>query len=83
MKGRWRILKIGGHLFGVDEIDHIWKPCCALHNILLHIDGYTEEWDGGLGQFDKEDIHNVPSALQRLIGFTELQNYDTSGMGCG
>ena len=49
MKGRWRILKSGIHLHGVDVADNIWKTCCALHNMLLHVDGYTEEWDGDLG----------------------------------
>ena len=83
LKGRWRILKSGVRLHGVDATDHIWRTCCALHNMLLDVDDYTEEWDGELGQFYEEDIHNIPFAIQRLIGSTELRNYDVSGMGCG
>lgn len=51
--------------------------------VTLQVDGCTEEWDGELGQFYEEDLHNIPFALQRLVGFTELQNYDTFGMDCG
>ena len=83
LKGRGRILKSGILLYGVDSTDHTWKTCCALHNILLHVDGYTEEWDSELGIFDVEDVHNLPFALQRLTGPTELRNYDISSMGCG
>jgi hypothetical protein len=39
MKGRWRILKTGIRIQGLDNIDHIWKTCCALHNWLLEVDG--------------------------------------------
>ena len=26
--------------------DQVWKTCCALHNMLLEIDGYDEMWEG-------------------------------------
>ena len=35
MKGRWRILKSGIRLHGVDIADEIWLTCCSLHNMLL------------------------------------------------
>ena len=35
LKGRWRILKSGIRLHGVDVADNIWMTCCALHNLLL------------------------------------------------
>jgi hypothetical protein len=37
LKGRWRILKTGIRLSGVDSADKIFLTCCALHNSLLEI----------------------------------------------
>jgi hypothetical protein len=48
LKGRWRILKSGVCVFGVDSIDYVWFTCCALHNWLLDIDGLSEKWAGGV-----------------------------------
>jgi hypothetical protein len=39
LKGRWRILKSGVRLHGVDAVNSVWFTCCALHNWLLEIDG--------------------------------------------
>ena len=69
LKGRWRILKSGIRLHGVDVADNIWKTYYALHNMMLHVDGYTEEWDDVLGQFDVEDMQNMPFAIQRLFWY--------------
>jgi hypothetical protein len=44
LKGRWRILKSGLRLQGVDAVDKVWLTCCALHNWLLEIDGLNAEW---------------------------------------
>ena len=38
LKGRWRILKSGICIEGVDAVDKVWLTCCALHNWLLEID---------------------------------------------
>lgn len=46
LKGRWRILKCGVRVHGVDKVDLIWLTCCALHNWLLDIDGLNNEWRG-------------------------------------
>jgi hypothetical protein len=46
LKGRWRILKSGIHLQGVDAVDNIWLTCCVLHNWLLEIDGLNAKWSG-------------------------------------
>ena len=51
LKGTWIILKNGIRLHGIDGAEHIWKKCCALHNMMLHVDGYTEEWDSELRIF--------------------------------
>ncbi len=48
LKGRWRMLKSGVKIHGVDLVDNIWFTCCALHNWLLDVDGLGEEWAGGI-----------------------------------
>ena len=77
LKGRWRILKSGIHLQGIDAVDNIWLMCCALHNWLLEIDGLNAErseisipgsdWEGELGDCNFEGINvRVPWSLARL-----------------
>ena len=51
LKGKWRILKSGVRIYGVDLVDHVWFTCCALHNWLLEVDGLTEKWVGGIRKF--------------------------------
>ena len=81
LKGRWRILKTGIRLHGVEVVDDIWRTCCALHNWLLDIDGLDVEWSGELGLHDEEDAN---FALQRLQSTTyDPRHYDTSGIGPG
>ena len=41
LKGRFRVLKTGIRLHGAEAADNIWCTCCALHNMLLEIDGLT------------------------------------------
>jgi hypothetical protein len=48
LKGRWRILKTGIRLAGVENADKIFLTCCALHNWLLDVDGLSEPWEGGV-----------------------------------
>jgi hypothetical protein len=67
LKGRWRILKTGVRLHGVDSCDKIWKTCCALHNMLLEIDGLDKawqmgvpsDWEGELGLFSGNDVKHT------------------------
>jgi hypothetical protein len=35
LKGRFRILKTGVRVHGVEATDKIWLTCCALHNFVL------------------------------------------------
>jgi hypothetical protein len=42
LKGRWRILKAGVRIHGINSVDYIWFTCCALHNWLLEIDGLND-----------------------------------------
>ena len=82
LKGRWRILKAGVKLHGVNNCDKIWKTCCALHNILLDVDGLSQNWEGELGVFDCDDFSdNMPFALTRLNNPLARRQYDSSGMG--
>ena len=83
LKERWRILKAGVRLHGVDVADDIWKTCSALYNILLQKDGLTEEWTGELSLFDLEYNEVILFALRRLQSSSEMRNYDCSGMGPG
>jgi hypothetical protein len=90
LKGRWRILKAGIRLQGLDAADMVWKTCCALHNYLLEIDGYDtlwnngthSDWEGILGQFDLMGIEEVP-VLKDLNNPEFVRTYDESGMGYG
>jgi len=95
LKGRWRILKTGIRVEGVDAVDKIWLTCCALHNWLLDIDGLDEHWDGdGLlstvesdwtGEMGNHDFvfeGKVPDQVSRLVGNLDPR-YDASGLGAG
>ena len=95
LKGRWRILKSGVRIYGVDSVDHIWFTCCALHNWLLEVDGLTHkwvggvqiitsDWDGEMGYADYDGVRvDVPNALARLSTNLDPRNYDSSGLGPG
>ncbi|KAG7342192.1 DDE superfamily endonuclease [Nitzschia inconspicua] len=91
LKGRWRILKTGIRIRGLEEVDRIWKTCCALHNWLLEVDGLDKswnsgvpsEWQGDLGKHDDCDVRYIPRPIRRLLSPQQRRNYDTSGMGIG
>ena len=94
LKGRWRILKTGIRLQGVESADKIWLTCCALHNWLLEIDGLDtrweegvpSEWEGELGEHEHDtEFGNsqLPEAMCRLHSPASVRNYDMSGMGSG
>ncbi len=78
LKGRWRILKTGVRLHGIQVVDKVWLTCCTLHNWLLEEDGNgDEEWTGG-----------VSIDLQCLIDYSatcnlNICNYNLSGIGPG
>ena len=95
LKGRWRVLKSGVRINGVDSVDYVWFTCCALHNWLLDIDGLSEkwlggvqqcasDWDGAMGCLDSDGVQKeVPNALARLSENLDARNYDSSGLGPG
>ena len=88
LKGRWRILKSGIRLHSVESVDKIWLTCCALHNMLLEVDGLDEPWDGvcqptsqwegELGNLESDD---VPMAMRCLMSPADIRAYDTSSLG--
>jgi hypothetical protein len=91
LKGRWRILKTGIRLHNTAAADNIWLTCCALHNMLLNVDGLSEGWKTGVqshwelssGQFD---VNDIPHAIQKLINpngtnTIALTNYDRTKFG--
>jgi hypothetical protein len=53
LKGRWRILKFGRQLHGVDATDKVWLTCCALHSMLIDVDG-LDEGQGVIGTVNWE-----------------------------
>ena len=93
LKGRWRILKTGVRVYGVDKVDEIWLTCCALHNWLLDIDGISgqwndgvlvSDWDGELGRNDFDGLReSIPNSVARLSTNLDPHNYDLSNMGPG
>ena len=90
MKGRWRILKTGIRVEGVEAVDQVWLTCCALHNWLLEIDGLDKAWDGqGIPQSDwngemgDHDFEGLPEPMARIASTLDARNYDRSGMGAG
>ena len=94
LKGRFRILKMGIRMDGINVVDNVWFTCCALHNWLLDIDGLTGEWvngvpvsdwEGTMGEHDDDYPlnKNVPNAVSRLHHNLNFRHYDLSGMGPG
>lgn len=98
LKGRWRILKCGIRVHGIDKVDLIWLTCFALHNWLLEVDGLNREWTGEetamclesdwLGELGAHDFSgvtrsNIPNSIMRLSNNLTNRNFDESGMGPG
>lgn len=48
LKGRFGILRSGIRVRSIKKCDQIWKTCCALHNMLLFVDGLSEGWENGI-----------------------------------
>ena len=91
MKGRFRILKAGVRVHGVEAVDRIWRTCCALHNYLLEKDGLDERWeDGALSIWETEEfggneqaVFDRSFAIERLMNPQEYVRFDSSRMGTG
>ena len=86
LKGRWRILKYGVRTYELMDADNIWKTCCALHNMLLEVDGLAAGWENGVQsewETEMENSQDLPFALRRLIKPGTARNLDISGFGIG
>ena len=86
LKGRWRCLKCGLRLHSLMKSDNIWKTCCALHNMLLEVDGLADGWENGVQsewETEVDDTQDLPFASRRLIRPGTNRNLDTSGIGNG
>lgn len=44
LKKRWSLLPKGVQAKNIIDADCVWKTCCALHNMLLEVDGLDEMW---------------------------------------
>ena len=85
MKGRFRVLKAGVRLHGIEAADNLWTTCCALHNFFLDMDGLEEDvWTGEEGLFTEVDCYEtMPEQLQRLLSPQQQRRFDSSGVGVG
>ena len=71
MKGRFPMLRTGIRLRSLKKVDQIWKTCCALHNLLLFVDGLDDNWEDGVKsswekQYERDKNKKLPFALYRL-----------------
>jgi hypothetical protein len=67
LKGKWCILKTGIRLAGTEVADRIWLTCCALHNMLLEVNGLDMQWRNG-----------VASDWEGELGNNETEGFSTS-----
>ena len=90
LKSRWRILKTGIRLHNTEVADQVWLTCCALHNLLLEVDGLSEGWQDGVPSYWQTDgngdleLEDIPPAIQRLLAtdpYNLLGNNNPSGQG--
>ena len=82
LKQRFAILRNGIRLGRIKYCDQIWLTCCAIHNILLKLDGYDTNWDVSeytniLNNNNETNNSNVPFALRRLNCRITLQHQDS------
>ena len=81
LKGRWRCLKYGIRLRGHKTCDQVWLTCCALHNMLLEVDGLSKQWKNGVKsdwETELDDFESLPFAMKRLCEPGTKRNYDIS-----
>ena len=82
MKGRFLILRYGFRLQKIFQCDRIWLTCCAMHNMLLDVDGLHKNWEtGAKSDWELSHIQNLhrstirtPFAITRLN--CHLSNHD-------
>lgn len=65
LKKHWAILDKGVEASKLENADLVFKTCCALHNMLLDIDGYDKMWEGSITS-DPQLGNHACFAIQRL-----------------
>ena len=93
LKGRFRILKTGIPLHGIEVCDRVWFTCCALHNFLLEEDGLDGEWGATRYHLDVEESSHDKDDVRAFFGtkfwstsekaIAAIATHDSSGMGPG
>ena len=86
LKGRWRCLRYGIRLHGIESCDKLWLTCCALHNFLLEVDGLHDQWRNGVKSIYETEMDNstdLPFALKRLAKPNQERTYNLSKVGYG
>ena len=68
MKGRFCILRYGFRFHSITECDKLWLSCCALHNMLLDVDGLARNWEAG-EQSDWEIMHANSLTHDKHVNF--------------
>ena len=53
-------------MHGIEAADNIWFTCCALHNMLLNVDGLDRRWKKG-----------VPSPFEGELGWHAVGDVET------
>jgi hypothetical protein len=54
LKSRWTILKTGIRTHDLEMVNDVWFTCCALHNMLLAVDGLDQAWENGVPSMYEE-----------------------------
>lgn len=72
-------MKTGIRVHGLGAVDDIWKTCCALHNMLLEVDGLAEDWrEGVTGDWEGDwGLHEREDSTR----FGISRDHDLSGLG--
>ena len=79
MKGRFCILRYGIRTKSIERCDEIWKTCCALHNMLLFIDGLHKNWESGACSNWETSNTNYEKRNQGKLAINRLNN---PSVGC-
>ena len=79
MKGRFRLLHYGFRFQSTTDCDLTWMTCCALHNLLLEVDGLHKNWHNGVRSdweivSDNSSSSNYNLRIQTPFSITRLNS---------
>lgn len=82
LKKRWTILSKGIKAKDISIADEVWKTCCALHNMLLEVDGYDEMWQEDVSTTETGDscfaINRLVNGEDEMVQSTNAASIDYS-----